>query len=94
MLHMQPLVESHPNCPLPSILSSPLPPYVPPALLPPNLLTFISPCRLSYSILLPLDLSQGPFLALRCILYELTTLRRAFDGEHLPGLICKILRGK
>ncbi|KAG2502134.1 hypothetical protein HYH03_000622 [Edaphochlamys debaryana] len=29
-----------------------------------------------------------------CVLYELATLRRAFDGQSLPALVVKILRGK
>eukprot|EP00899_Mesostigma_viride_P005539 jgi/Mesvir1/14987/Mv14647-RA.3 len=32
--------------------------------------------------------------SLGCVLYELTTLKHAFDGQSLPGLIMKILRGK
>mmetsp|Transcript_2490 Transcript_2490/g.3617 ORF Transcript_2490/g.3617 Transcript_2490/m.3617 type:complete len:678 (-) Transcript_2490:35-2068(-) len=32
--------------------------------------------------------------ALGCVLYELTTLKHAFDGKSLPALILKILRGK
>ncbi|GLI70234.1 hypothetical protein VaNZ11_015018 [Volvox africanus] len=32
--------------------------------------------------------------SLGCVLYELTTLRRAFDGQSLPALVVKILRGK
>lgn len=32
--------------------------------------------------------------ALGCILYELTTLKRAFDGRSLPALVVKILRGR
>lgn len=32
--------------------------------------------------------------ALGCILYELATLRHAFDGQSLPALVLKILRGK
>lgn len=31
--------------------------------------------------------------ALGCVLYELTTLRHAFDGQNLPALVLKILRG-
>jgi serine/threonine protein kinase len=31
--------------------------------------------------------------ALGCILYELATLRHAFDGNNLPALILKIIRG-
>ena len=30
--------------------------------------------------------------ALGCVLYELTTLRRAFTGSSLPALVVKILR--
>jgi serine/threonine protein kinase len=32
--------------------------------------------------------------ALGCILFELTTLKRAFDGHSLPALVIKILRGR
>ncbi len=32
--------------------------------------------------------------ALGCVLYELATLRRAFDGQSLPALVVNILRGK
>ncbi|UPR04179.1 protein kinase [Chloropicon primus] len=32
--------------------------------------------------------------ALGCILYELTTLNHAFDGQSLPALVLKILSGK
>nr|AAQ64684.1 NIMA-related kinase 3 [Chlamydomonas reinhardtii] len=32
--------------------------------------------------------------SLGCVLYELATLRRAFDGQSLPALVVKILRGK
>lgn len=32
--------------------------------------------------------------ALGCILYELCTLKKAFDGHSLPALVVKILRGK
>ncbi|KXZ45774.1 hypothetical protein GPECTOR_50g567 [Gonium pectorale] len=32
--------------------------------------------------------------SLGCVLYELATLRRAFDGCSLPALVVKILRGK
>ncbi len=32
--------------------------------------------------------------SLGCVLYELATLRRAFDGNSLPALVVKILRGK
>ncbi|KAG2435593.1 hypothetical protein HYH02_011885 [Chlamydomonas schloesseri] len=32
--------------------------------------------------------------SLGCVLYELSTLRRAFDGQSLPALVVKILRGK
>ena len=38
-------------------------------------------------------LMQTAPYSLRCILYELTTLKRAFDGAHMPGLMMKILRG-
>lgn len=31
--------------------------------------------------------------SLGCVLYELATLRRAFDGQSLPALVVKILRG-
>eukprot|EP00698_Gefionella_okellyi_P017900 TRINITY_DN5309_c0_g1_i1.p1 TRINITY_DN5309_c0_g1~~TRINITY_DN5309_c0_g1_i1.p1 ORF type:complete len:968 (-),score=200.79 TRINITY_DN5309_c0_g1_i1:40-2943(-) len=31
--------------------------------------------------------------ALGCVLYEITTLRHAFDGQNLPALVLKILRG-
>ncbi len=31
--------------------------------------------------------------ALGCVLYELTTLHHAFDGNNLPALILKIIRG-
>lgn len=31
--------------------------------------------------------------SLGCILYELTTLKRAFNGRNLPALVLKILRG-
>ena len=31
--------------------------------------------------------------ALGCILYELATLHHAFDGNNLPALILKIIRG-
>jgi NIMA (never in mitosis gene a)-related kinase len=29
-----------------------------------------------------------------CVLYELCTLRKAFDGASLPALVVKILRGR
>jgi hypothetical protein len=29
-----------------------------------------------------------------CVLYELASLRRAFDGGSLPALVVKILRGR
>ena len=32
--------------------------------------------------------------SLGCILYEMATLKRAFNGQSLPGLVLKILRGK
>jgi hypothetical protein len=32
--------------------------------------------------------------ALGCVLYELCSLKRAFEGQSLPALIMKILRGK
>eukprot|EP00240_Pyramimonas_obovata_P004454 CAMPEP_0118943496 /NCGR_PEP_ID=MMETSP1169-20130426/38427_1 /TAXON_ID=36882 /ORGANISM="Pyramimonas obovata, Strain CCMP722" /LENGTH=366 /DNA_ID=CAMNT_0006888763 /DNA_START=214 /DNA_END=1311 /DNA_ORIENTATION=- len=32
--------------------------------------------------------------ALGCILYELCSLKRAFEGQSLPALVMKILRGK
>ena len=32
--------------------------------------------------------------ALGCVLYELTTLNHAFDGQSLPALVLKILSGK
>ena len=32
--------------------------------------------------------------ALGCVLYELCTLKRAFDGQNLPALVVRILRGK
>jgi NIMA (never in mitosis gene a)-related kinase 1/4/5 len=32
--------------------------------------------------------------ALGCVLYELTTLKHAFDGRNLPSLVLKILQGK
>eukprot|EP00898_Chlorokybus_atmophyticus_P003518 jgi/Chlat1/4167/Chrsp27S04273 len=32
--------------------------------------------------------------ALGCVLYEMTTLRHAFDGQSLPALVLKILRGR
>ncbi|KAF6252189.1 kinase-like domain-containing protein [Scenedesmus sp. NREL 46B-D3] len=32
--------------------------------------------------------------ALGCVLYELASLRRAFDGGSLPALVVKILRGR
>eukprot|EP00775_Hariotina_reticulata_P007388 gene7388-7597_t len=32
--------------------------------------------------------------ALGCVLYELASLRRAFDGNSLPALVLKILRGR
>eukprot|EP00740_Mantoniella_antarctica_P010689 CAMPEP_0181375704 /NCGR_PEP_ID=MMETSP1106-20121128/16886_1 /TAXON_ID=81844 /ORGANISM="Mantoniella antarctica, Strain SL-175" /LENGTH=267 /DNA_ID=CAMNT_0023494151 /DNA_START=200 /DNA_END=1001 /DNA_ORIENTATION=+ len=31
--------------------------------------------------------------ALGCVLYELVTQRRAFEGNHLPALVMKILKG-
>jgi serine/threonine protein kinase len=31
---------------------------------------------------------------LGCILYEMTTLKRAFEGNSLPALVAKILRGR
>ena len=30
--------------------------------------------------------------ALGCVLYELATLKRAFDGQSLPALIVRILK--
>ena len=32
--------------------------------------------------------------SLGCILYEMATLKRAFNGQSLPALVLKILRGK
>jgi NIMA (never in mitosis gene a)-related kinase len=32
--------------------------------------------------------------SLGCILYELCTLKHAFDGNNLPSLVLKILRGR
>ncbi|KAK9815766.1 hypothetical protein WJX72_009157 [[Myrmecia] bisecta] len=32
--------------------------------------------------------------SLGCVLYEMCTLKRAFDGQSLPALVVKILRGK
>ena len=32
--------------------------------------------------------------SLGCVLYELATLKRAFNGQSLPALVLKILRGK
>jgi serine/threonine protein kinase len=32
--------------------------------------------------------------AVGCVLYELCSLKRAFEGQSLPALIMKILRGK
>ena len=32
--------------------------------------------------------------SLGCVLYEMATLKRAFNGQSLPGLVLKILRGK
>lgn len=32
--------------------------------------------------------------ALGCILYEITTLKHAFDAQDMNGLVMKILRGK
>lgn len=31
--------------------------------------------------------------SLGCILYELATLKHAFNGQNLPALVMKILRG-
>jgi serine/threonine protein kinase len=31
---------------------------------------------------------------LGCILYEMATLKRAFEGNSLPALVTKILRGR
>lgn len=38
--------------------------------------------------------SKSDVWALGCILYELATLKRAFDGQSLPALVVKILRGR
>ena len=32
--------------------------------------------------------------ALGCVLYELATLKRAFDGQSLPALVVRILKGE
>lgn len=32
--------------------------------------------------------------ALGCVLYEMTTLKHAFDAQNLNGLACKIIKGK
>ena len=37
---------------------------------------------------------QSDVWALGCVLYELTTLKHAFDGGNMCALILKILRGK
>jgi NIMA (never in mitosis gene a)-related kinase len=37
---------------------------------------------------------QSDVWALGCVLYELTTLRHAFDGGNMCALVLKILRGK
>ena len=51
-------------------------------------------------LLLALELCEGkPYnqksdiWALGCVLYELATLRRAFDAPNLPALVLKIMRG-
>jgi hypothetical protein len=36
---------------------------------------------------------SGLALAMGCVLYELATLHHAFDGNNLPALILKIIRG-
>jgi serine/threonine protein kinase len=38
--------------------------------------------------------AQSDVWALGCVLYELTTLKHAFDGGNMCALILKILRGK
>ncbi|KAK3277926.1 hypothetical protein CYMTET_14101 [Cymbomonas tetramitiformis] len=38
--------------------------------------------------------TKSDIWALGCVLYELCSLKRAFDGASLPALVLKILRGK
>lgn len=38
--------------------------------------------------------SKSDVWALGCVLYEITTLKHAFNGQNLPALVLKILRGK
>jgi serine/threonine protein kinase len=38
--------------------------------------------------------SMSDVWGLGCILYEMTTLKRAFEGNSLPALVAKILRGR
>jgi NIMA (never in mitosis gene a)-related kinase len=38
--------------------------------------------------------SKSDVWALGCVLYEVTTLKHAFNGQNLPALVLKILKGK